>query len=122
LSPATRSIPTCFGRSGEQPWGFFGVITQYRLKTRPAPRAITACNHFYPLARMDAVGVWAASIAGKMPKEVELTLFCTAGGGLGGAEAVSAGSELLLKVGERDLPESPFGPAIRCHRQPPFVV
>jgi FAD/FMN-containing dehydrogenase len=58
--------------------GFFGVITQYRLKTRPTPRAITACDYFYAMERMDAVGAWAASIAGKMPKEVELTLFCTA--------------------------------------------
>src|SRR6202043_1665788 len=38
-------------------------------------------------------------------------------GGLGGAEAVSAGSELPLEIGERDLPEFPLGPAIRCHRQ-----
>ena len=34
-------------------------------------------------------------------------------GGLGGAEAVSAGSELCLEIGERDLPEFPLVPAIR---------
>jgi hypothetical protein len=40
-----------------------------------------------------------------------------ADGGLGGADAVSAGSELPLEIGERDLPEFPLGPAIRCNRQ-----
>src|ERR1700730_3372776 len=39
------------------------------------------------------------------------------GGGLGGADAVSAGSELPLEIGERDLPEFPLAPAIRCHWQ-----
>jgi FAD/FMN-containing dehydrogenase len=58
--------------------GFFGVITQYRLKTYPVPRTITGCDYFYPLEHIDAVGDWAASIATKMPKEVELTLFCAA--------------------------------------------
>src|ERR1700737_2568963 len=33
--------------------GFFGVITQYRLKTRPTPRAITACDYFYPMERCE---------------------------------------------------------------------
>ena len=36
-------------------------------------------------------------------------------GGLGGAEAVSAGSELPLEIGERDLPEFPLGPGRHRH-------
>ena len=39
-------------------------------------------------------------------------------GSLRGAETVSAGAELPLEIGERDLPEFPFGLTIRCHRQP----
>jgi FAD/FMN-containing dehydrogenase len=55
--------------------GFFGAITQYRLKTYPAPRNILASDYFYPLDQLDQVGAWAASIAGKVPRQVELTLF-----------------------------------------------
>jgi hypothetical protein len=43
-------------------------------------------------------------------------------GGLGGAEAVSAGAELPFEIGELDLPEFPLAPAIRCHRQSPWDV
>jgi len=35
-----------------------------------------------------------------------------------GAKAVSVGSELLLEISERDLPEFGLRPALRCHRQP----
>lgn len=55
--------------------GFFGAITQYRLRTYPAPRRITASGYLYPLERLDQVGAWAAGIAAKMPRQVELTLF-----------------------------------------------
>ena len=55
--------------------GFFAVVTQYFLRLYPAPRAITSSTYFYPLQNIEAVGTWAASIAGQLPKEVELTLF-----------------------------------------------
>ena len=57
--------------------GFFGVVTEYRLKVYPAPKAITSSNYFYPLERIDEVSAWVASIAEHLPKDVELTLFCT---------------------------------------------
>jgi FAD/FMN-containing dehydrogenase len=55
--------------------GFFAVVTQYLLKLYPAPRAITTSTYFYPLRHIEEVGAWAASIAGQLPSEVELTLF-----------------------------------------------
>jgi FAD/FMN-containing dehydrogenase len=58
--------------------GFFGVVTQYRLKLYPAPRAITASSYFYPFESMDAVGAWAARVASQLPEYVELTMFCVA--------------------------------------------
>lgn len=56
--------------------GFFGVVTQYLLKLYPMPRAITTSTYFYPLERMEEVGAWAAGIAGQLPREVELAIFC----------------------------------------------
>jgi hypothetical protein len=54
---------------------FCGVVTQFVLKLFPVPRAIATSNYYYPLQRIDEVGAWAASIAGQLPKEVELTIF-----------------------------------------------
>ncbi len=56
--------------------GFFGVVTQYVLKLYPVPRAITASTYYYPLERIEEVGAWAEGIAGQLPREVELTIFC----------------------------------------------
>ena len=55
--------------------GFFGIVTQYELKLYPMPGAITTSNYYYPLQHATEVGAWAASIAGRLPKEVELTIF-----------------------------------------------
>ena len=55
--------------------GFFAVATQYVLKLYPAPRAITTSTYFYPLQCVEEVGTWAASVAPRLPREVELTLF-----------------------------------------------
>ncbi len=56
--------------------GFFGVVTQYLLKLYPVPRAITTSTYYYPLERIEDVGAWTADIAGQLPREVELTIFC----------------------------------------------
>ncbi|WNM63774.1 FAD-binding oxidoreductase [Candidatus Nitrospira neomarina] len=56
--------------------GFFGVVTQYLLKLYPMPRAITTSTYFYPLERMEEVGAWAGGIAGQLPQEIELAIFC----------------------------------------------
>ena len=55
--------------------GFFAVVTQYRLKLYPAPRAITTSTYFYRLQDIEEVGSWAANIARQLPSDVELTLF-----------------------------------------------
>ena len=56
--------------------GFFAVVTQYRLKLYPVPRAITTSTYYYPLQRIEEVGAWAAGIARQLPREVELTIIC----------------------------------------------
>ena len=55
--------------------GFFGIVTQYKLKLYTAPRSITSSTYFYPLRNVHEVGAWASGIAGQLPKEVEFTLF-----------------------------------------------
>jgi FAD/FMN-containing dehydrogenase len=56
--------------------GFFGVVTQYLLNLYPVPRAITTSTYYYPLECIEEVGAWAAGMAGQLPGEVELTIFC----------------------------------------------
>ncbi|MFZ1748196.1 MAG: FAD-binding oxidoreductase, partial [Nitrospirales bacterium] len=56
--------------------GFFGVVTQYLLKLYPVPRAIMTSSYFYPLGCIEEVGVWAAGVAGQLPRKIELTIFC----------------------------------------------
>lgn len=56
--------------------GFFGVVTQYLLKLYPMPRAITTSTYYYGLERIEEIGAWAAGIAGQLPREVELAIFC----------------------------------------------
>ncbi|MEO8325126.1 MAG: hypothetical protein ABI618_04700, partial [Nitrospirota bacterium] len=40
------------------------------------PRAITTSTYYYPLSCMEEVGAWAEGIAGQLPREVELAMFC----------------------------------------------
>jgi FAD/FMN-containing dehydrogenase len=54
---------------------FFAVVTQYRLKLYPMPRAIMTSTYQYPLQDIEEVGSWAGSIAGQLPSDVEFTLF-----------------------------------------------
>ena len=58
--------------------GFFGVVTQYRLKLYPAPRAITSTNYFFALQRAEEAGAWAGAVASSLPKQVELGIFLAA--------------------------------------------
>src|SRR5262249_29075833 len=55
--------------------GFFGIVTQYGLKLYTEPGAITTSSYYSRLAHATGVGAWAASIAGRLPKEGELTIF-----------------------------------------------
>jgi FAD/FMN-containing dehydrogenase len=55
--------------------GFFGVVTKYVLKVFSAPQAVTTTNYYFPLQCAADVGEWARSIAGLVPKEIELTIF-----------------------------------------------
>jgi FAD/FMN-containing dehydrogenase len=54
--------------------GFFGVVTQYKLKLYPAPQAITSTSHYLPLQRAEEAGAWAGAVASSLPRHVELTI------------------------------------------------
>jgi FAD/FMN-containing dehydrogenase len=56
--------------------GFFGVVTQYRLRLHSAPCAITTSTYFYPFERIEELGAWAARVARQLSRDVELTIFC----------------------------------------------
>jgi FAD/FMN-containing dehydrogenase len=55
--------------------GFFGVATEYKLKLFDMPKAIYSSAYFYPLERVGEVADWVTSLAGKLPKFVELSMF-----------------------------------------------
>ena len=55
--------------------GFFGVVTQYRLKLYASPRAITTSTYFFPLQDLEAVGSRVAHMADRMSSDVELAIF-----------------------------------------------
>jgi hypothetical protein len=56
--------------------GFFGIVTQYRLRLHPAPRAITTSTYFCALERIEELSAWAARAVGQLPRDIELTIFC----------------------------------------------
>src|SRR5688572_2788484 len=58
--------------------GFFAVVTEYELTLYPAPQAITTSSYYYPLQQIETLGTWAASVASKLRKEVELSIFVAA--------------------------------------------
>ena len=58
--------------------GFFGVVTEYTLRVYRAPQAVTTSSYFYPLERIEDVGPWAAEVARRMPRHVELTILIAA--------------------------------------------
>lgn len=54
--------------------GFFGVVTEYTLKTFSAPASITSSSYYYPLERIEEVSEWAGSIARNLPRQVEFVI------------------------------------------------
>jgi len=54
--------------------GFFGVVTQYRLRLYSLPKAITTSKLTFPLEQLPAVVRWVAEIAPTLPSHVECTL------------------------------------------------
>lgn len=55
--------------------GFFGVATRYHLKLYDLPKAIACSSYFYPISEVGTVAQWLESIAGKLPANIELSLF-----------------------------------------------
>ena len=56
-------------------YGFFGVAVRYHLKLYPLPKHIAASSYFYSLDKVGVIADWLANIAGKLPANVELSLF-----------------------------------------------
>jgi FAD/FMN-containing dehydrogenase len=55
--------------------GFFGVATRYHLKLYDLPKAIVCSSYYYPIREVGTVAQWLESIAGKLPSNIELSLF-----------------------------------------------
>jgi FAD/FMN-containing dehydrogenase len=53
---------------------FFGVVTAYRLRLQPLPRAITTGVWTYPLEDIGDVGRWASASMEAVPRNVEFTV------------------------------------------------
>lgn len=58
--------------------GFFGVVTQFRLRLKTLPRSIITTTYRYPLADIDEVAAWASEIAPTLHPGVEMLVFMTA--------------------------------------------
>ncbi|MGJ0396593.1 MAG: FAD-binding oxidoreductase [Methylocystis sp.] len=56
-------------------YGLFGVAVRYHLKLYPLPRHFAASSYFYSLDKVGLIADWLGSIAGKLPANVELSLF-----------------------------------------------
>jgi hypothetical protein len=55
--------------------GFFGVVVRYHLKLYPLPKYITASSYSYSMDDLQVVAEWLGQTAGKLPNNVELSLF-----------------------------------------------
>ena len=55
--------------------GFFGVATRYHLKLYDLPKAIACSSYYYPIGEVGTVAQWLESIAGRLPPNIELSLF-----------------------------------------------
>jgi FAD/FMN-containing dehydrogenase len=70
---------------------FFGVVTRYRLRLQPLPRAITTSVHVYPIERVRDVEAWMRATAAAGFRGLELTLkLASAPVPMGGAKVAEA--------------------------------
>jgi FAD/FMN-containing dehydrogenase len=53
---------------------FFGIVTRYRLRLQPLPRAITEAAWVYPINRVAEATRWMQACAATMPVKVELSM------------------------------------------------
>jgi len=56
-------------------YGFFGVAVRYHLKLYPLPKHIAASSYYYNIDKVGVVAAWLGDIAGRLPANVELSLF-----------------------------------------------
>jgi FAD/FMN-containing dehydrogenase len=55
--------------------GFFGVVTRFHVRLQPRPRVVANGLHLYALDDLEAVFTWAAEIAPRVPRAMEMMLF-----------------------------------------------
>jgi FAD/FMN-containing dehydrogenase len=67
---ATQNADLYWAARGAGP-GFFGVITRFPLRTRPAPKAMAQSTYAYPLSRFDEIAPWYAEVQRELPSIVE---------------------------------------------------
>ena len=113
---AERNADLFWAARGGGP-GFFGVITQFRLKLHVAPHAIATSSYYYPLSTIADVAAWTDSVAKGMRKEVELSIFiapappplaehCRSANGLVGVVAATAFVDSESEAATLDILES----------------
>jgi FAD/FMN-containing dehydrogenase len=96
-----RENPDLFWAARGAGPGFFGVVTQYRVRLQSLPRAITSSTYMYPLACVDQVAGWASQLAATLPPVLELTVVLTA------APPPVAPGEKLVMVSATAFADSP---------------
>ena len=57
--------------------GFFGLVTRFHLRTRPAPKVVAETVQLYPLVLFDEVMTWLQGIHGTISPDVEIVAIST---------------------------------------------
>ncbi len=70
---ATENEQVFWALRGAGP-AFFGIVTRYRLRLQPLPKAITVSMWAYPIARVADVTRWMTACAAVLPAHTEFTL------------------------------------------------
>ncbi len=76
--------------------GFFAVATRYHLRLYPLPQAIHSSVYYYPVGRVQEVGAWLGTIADRLPKFVELSVFLLTAPPALAARCASSGGKVCM--------------------------
>ncbi|RKT55717.1 FAD-binding oxidoreductase [Saccharothrix australiensis] len=55
--------------------GFFGVVTEYRLRLYPEPRRITSNTYYHRMSDVDGLATWFEEAVHRLPEQVEVSFF-----------------------------------------------
>jgi FAD/FMN-containing dehydrogenase len=76
--------------------GFFGVVTRYHLRLYDLPKAIACSSYYYPIGEVETIAQWLESIAGKLPANIELSLFMVTAPPEIAAQSKAAGDKVCM--------------------------